>query len=293
MDCEKIIPLLSAYIDKELSAEEMAVVEQHLPLCPDCARKLEESKAVAGAARSLGEVAPPAAFSQRLRKAVREKIQQTSYQSASAKPVPWWQKIAPKTALGLASAAAVIILLLFLNISQKTGTLTTSPPGVSEKAVPQYAVPRGNGSGEMGDLAERPKPQVKTTKNRYTQRDLERKLQALSVWKEFRKAYRVNDATRFQPIITRYLTEQATVQGEDPLSMIKSLSVALPPPNADFVALPSYLEKARFNHKKAWVDVWIIILNWQSKDQPEAFLERGRIYVVNAQTQEILFSTTF
>jgi hypothetical protein len=285
--------LLSAYIDQELSAEENASVEAHLPLCPECAQKLKELKAVAEAAASLEEMAPPAAFSQRLRKTLREEIQQTSSQSATKKPMPWWQRIAPRTALGLASAAAVIILLLFLNVPRKTGDLTTSTPGVSEKAAPQYAKPRGNGSLEVEDLSERPKPQVKTTKNRYTQRDLEEKLQELSVWREFGETYRVGDAPRFQAAITRYLTDQARFQGDDSLSVIKALNVALPPPNADFVALPSYLERANFNHEGIWTEVWVVLLNWEKKNQPQALLKQGRIYVVNAGNQEILFSTTF
>ena len=290
MYCQQILPLLSAYIDDELEPAEKALVEKHLPICPDCAKRLQELRKVSEITRSLGEVSPPTAFSQRLRQAVREEVDRLSSPYPVEKRVSWWQRITPRAALGLASAAAgVLILILFLNtLPQKTTTLKTGAPPVTERAAPQYAEPLGK-SAEMDELAGRPKPQVRATENDYTAKDVQKKFQKLPVWKDFGRAYTVKDVQRFQAVVTRYITERVRPQGKNALSMIKSLSVVLPPPDADFVALPSYLERAKFNHKR----VWIVVLNWQKKSGDESPLERGRVYVVNFENQEILFSSIF
>jgi anti-sigma factor RsiW len=42
MKCAEARELLSAYLDRTLSASECAELEEHLRLCPGCARELEE-----------------------------------------------------------------------------------------------------------------------------------------------------------------------------------------------------------------------------------------------------------
>lgn len=62
---------LSEYLDGDLSTAERETCEQHLAGCAECARMLEELKAVAAAARALPAVPPPAG----LWDAIEEKLE--------------------------------------------------------------------------------------------------------------------------------------------------------------------------------------------------------------------------
>ncbi|MCW5744904.1 MAG: zf-HC2 domain-containing protein, partial [Alphaproteobacteria bacterium] len=44
IDCPTCASLIDAYVDGELSADVAAAVEQALPHCPDCRRRLEEAR---------------------------------------------------------------------------------------------------------------------------------------------------------------------------------------------------------------------------------------------------------
>lgn len=51
--CEQIEPMLSAYLDGELDADERAAVERHVADCPACAAELRELRGVVGVADEL------------------------------------------------------------------------------------------------------------------------------------------------------------------------------------------------------------------------------------------------
>lgn len=53
MTCERIEELLSAYLEGELGAAEMAAVEDHLAACPACAELLAGLREVAGAMTAM------------------------------------------------------------------------------------------------------------------------------------------------------------------------------------------------------------------------------------------------
>ena len=60
MNCEEMRAKLDAYIDGELSAEEMRAIEDHAAACADCGRELETAKFVSDALGELDkEVAVP------------------------------------------------------------------------------------------------------------------------------------------------------------------------------------------------------------------------------------------
>lgn len=71
MNCERIRPLLSAYLDGELDAEGHAQVAAHLDGCQACARALDDWRALGQEIRALPDVPVPAgmrsAFGTRLR----------------------------------------------------------------------------------------------------------------------------------------------------------------------------------------------------------------------------------
>ena len=53
MDCPTCESMVDAYVDGELSATESAAFEAALPGCPDCRRRLEETRAMSGFLRDL------------------------------------------------------------------------------------------------------------------------------------------------------------------------------------------------------------------------------------------------
>ncbi len=59
-ECQKMLPLLSALIDDELSAEERVRVEEHLDGCPLCHWALDEMREASTSYRALLPLIPPA-----------------------------------------------------------------------------------------------------------------------------------------------------------------------------------------------------------------------------------------
>ena len=48
LTCKEFIDFLAEYLDGELSAERVAIFDQHLAICPDCVAYLESYKSTIG-----------------------------------------------------------------------------------------------------------------------------------------------------------------------------------------------------------------------------------------------------
>ncbi len=59
MDCPTCEAMVGAYVDGELSVAESAAFERALETCPECRRRLEETRAVSGLLRELPAEPPP------------------------------------------------------------------------------------------------------------------------------------------------------------------------------------------------------------------------------------------
>jgi len=66
MTHDRIEELLPAYADGELSADERSLVEEHLPICPDCAELLALLRSASESLAGFPEVEPPAALRETL-----------------------------------------------------------------------------------------------------------------------------------------------------------------------------------------------------------------------------------
>lgn len=66
MDCNDARPLLSAAVDRELSAAEALHVERHLATCPECRREAQALRAVSAATRAADYFRAPAALRERI-----------------------------------------------------------------------------------------------------------------------------------------------------------------------------------------------------------------------------------
>jgi hypothetical protein len=127
---------VSAYIDRELPAPERAGIEAHLRECPECARALEEMRAVDALARGH-EVEPPAGYFDALPGRVRARLSPP----ARAR-VPAW---AIALAAGLVVAVIAPIALR---------TRPASVPETLDRVRPAAAPPAAAVPGAVSEPAE-------------------------------------------------------------------------------------------------------------------------------------------
>jgi anti-sigma factor RsiW len=71
MDCPTCESMVDAYVDGELSATESAAFEAALPGCPDCRRRLEETRAMSGFLRDLPTERAPDLLRARIERELR------------------------------------------------------------------------------------------------------------------------------------------------------------------------------------------------------------------------------
>jgi hypothetical protein len=72
MECSRIRDKLSDYIDRELSDQEINLIEAHLRSCEECTRALADLRTAVVVTQGLGEVEPPSWLAQKVMNRVRE-----------------------------------------------------------------------------------------------------------------------------------------------------------------------------------------------------------------------------
>jgi hypothetical protein len=112
---------LSAFVDGDLSATEMAAVRAHAATCPHCTAAIADLRALVMNARALGEPEPPPTLWPSIEGALDDRGRFG------------WLSIANWRPFGvgaLAGAAAVALLMFVLPALQRTGSrLPAAPPG--------------------------------------------------------------------------------------------------------------------------------------------------------------------
>ena len=108
--CSEIRELLSAYVDGELIGEQAASVSAHVNECKECAKELHALQTIAGSARSLESVNPPANIRSRIAAATRESRSSVGFLewlrgAISVRPARW---AAGAAAAGVLAAAVLI-----------------------------------------------------------------------------------------------------------------------------------------------------------------------------------------
>lgn len=117
-ECESVRPLLGAYLDEEIPAEERERVELHLALCSDCQEELESARKVRQVLQTLPEVEPPLYLRARI------------YASIEKKPL-----FVRRFALGFATLAAAASLVFFALPIHRT-TPSPTAPIIAQRTVP-------------------------------------------------------------------------------------------------------------------------------------------------------------
>lgn len=101
---------LSAYLDKELNAEEMLAVEEHLKNCAECREEFTALQNTVQMLSSMEEVIPPASFRHKLFEKLEAADQKPKF-SVQALASDWMKKITQRR---LFPAAVAIVLLLVI-----------------------------------------------------------------------------------------------------------------------------------------------------------------------------------
>jgi len=127
MDCPTCEAMINAYVDGELSATESAAFEAALPGCPDCRRRLEETRAMSGILRDLPVERAPDLLRARIERELRAI-------SSAARPA------VPRSNMGqniraLAMAASLIVAV---SIGWVGGTFTGRPGAGDDELVSTY-----------------------------------------------------------------------------------------------------------------------------------------------------------
>ena len=121
-NCEEFAPLLSAFVDGELTEEERAEVLAHVSECEECRRLLGELTALHAALGELENEDVPEGFTESVMAAVRA---EKAAKKPQAKKRSAWRRWMP-----MAACAAIIALAAAVTIpqmDQKTGSDSAAP----------------------------------------------------------------------------------------------------------------------------------------------------------------------
>ena len=180
MKCEDLQFLYGAYLDSELDARTTLEIQQHLAVCPDCARAfVAEAKIEARITTGLkrGERTP----------SVWDKIEQQVMTSAEAKsrrrgapqvsrPMPWWRESLWPSPQAWAGLAAIWVLLAGVSFAVRepasvAATHQVRPPSPELRLVLQQQRQMLAELGGMPERFVREQPQAPAPKPRSKRRE--------------------------------------------------------------------------------------------------------------------------
>ena len=101
MNCQIAQNSLSAYLDRELSGEQMIALRSHLEVCAECARELDSLRGLKSSLGRLSVMEPREGFAEDVMRLVR---------NAPVQPAP---RISLPLVLATSAAAAVVAVVLF------------------------------------------------------------------------------------------------------------------------------------------------------------------------------------
>ena len=107
MNCRNIQPLLSAFVDCELTGEQMLEVRRHLADCPECREEQAEMVLLKTMLSGTPAVEPPEGFEDRLLHAVFKEVREEE-------PITMGQTISLLSGVSLVAAALTLLMLNFM-----------------------------------------------------------------------------------------------------------------------------------------------------------------------------------
>jgi hypothetical protein len=168
LDCKKIQPLLSEYVDGALESEASWNVKLHLSSCAVCSQVADDLRATAGLLQALPTLEPSANFEAMLAKRLADQVLTPHRPTLLERVREWWETpraLRPVAASAFALAAVVPMAFIALRSQQtlpdpvQVRTIATpNSTRVAETAVDQLwndhltyssTEPLGNGGGML------------------------------------------------------------------------------------------------------------------------------------------------
>lgn len=110
MNCRRVVNLMCAYIDAELTGTEMLAIRRHISECDECAEEYESMRVVKHAVSRLASIAPRKDFASSILKTL-DKVEIPPYQRAINSIAGFvHRKLSPVAATVAAFGVAMVIL---------------------------------------------------------------------------------------------------------------------------------------------------------------------------------------
>lgn len=137
MNCRRVVNLMSAYVDGELTGEEMLEIRRHLSGCADCEAEHQSTLFMKQALSRLNNVAPRANFSESLLRTL-DQVEISPYQRAWNSLWKFAHRKLSPVAAALAASGVALVLLSAGGVYQSpsdTQLVADAPYGVYEQSI--------------------------------------------------------------------------------------------------------------------------------------------------------------
>ncbi len=127
IDCKKVQPLLSEYVDGTLAGDNAWGVKLHLASCAVCTRAAEELSATVSLLRSLPRQETSDAFSEALTRRLADQVLQPRRPGLQEQLREWWSLPRVRPALAAAGALAALAPAALFVSTRQPATPVESP----------------------------------------------------------------------------------------------------------------------------------------------------------------------
>ena len=162
-ECEEFAPLLSAFVDGELTEEERAEVLAHVSECEKCRRLLGELTALHAALGELEDEDVPAGFTEGVMAAVRA---EKAAKKPQAKKRSAWRRWMPMAACAAIVALAAAVTIPRTAMKQEANDAAPAAPAAQEEqAMFSMAAPHGDPLPDTDAEVEYPEQRCETVQS--------------------------------------------------------------------------------------------------------------------------------
>lgn len=147
MKCTDFLDQLSAYMDGELSPDEMDAMRNHAKECPSCGEALAQAENVRQQLRALRSAKPPIGFTEHMMDAVRAADQQENPKRAYR---PKKRRFGWRSITGIAAAAAALLIAVPLLGGMLLQGFVGGDSTVGEAEMQQFSMAQEKGNAMSG-----------------------------------------------------------------------------------------------------------------------------------------------
>ena len=133
MSCQKVLSMLSAYIDGEVQSSDAEMIKAHLSECDSCAAEWKALQAMTGMLRTTPEAEPPAFLLAQIEAAT---VNRTGFLTRIQRAFDYVPTMVRWASAPIAAAIVLLGILLSINGDMKTPVAVKSPTERIQRAIP-------------------------------------------------------------------------------------------------------------------------------------------------------------